>query len=161
MDQAKYWNQDPTTMRFEAAAKGLIVVTLALLTGVLFSTPGGYGMGQGWAIAFPVVIGWILWDAVGLITRRTSMLNHSVLWPWLCACVGIAPGLFMLVLLVLTQQYNVGEPFLGALIWAAVWAVPAYGIHLAGKRLKALRDRRLQQLLFNASHAQEPAHGAS
>ncbi|MCP5022611.1 MAG: hypothetical protein GY930_12660 [bacterium] len=143
VDQTTYWNQDPVVRKLEGAAKALVVIVLAAVTYILFTTPGGFGMGQGWAIAFPVVLGWILWDAIGLLTRRSSMLNHRVLWPWLCACVGIAPALFFLFALVLMQEYDSYETIAGSLAWAAIWAIPAYGFHLLASRLSSLRERRM------------------
>lgn len=143
VDQTTYWNQDPVIRKFEGAAKGLVVVVFAGVTLALFSTPGGFGMGQGWAIAFPVVLGWILWDAIGLLTRRSSMLNHRVLWPWLCACIGIGPALFFLCTLFLVQEYDSYETMAGSVVWAAIWAIPAYGFHILASRLSAVRERRM------------------
>ncbi len=150
VDQVAYWNQDPMIVRVEAIAKGLIVAVLGALTFFMLATIKGGGMGQGWAIAFPVIAGWILWDAIGLLTRRTSMLNHRVLWPWLCACIGIGPALFVLVTLISAQQYDILETLGGAVLWALAWSIPAFGIHLIGNRLSDMRTKRIEQLLLAA-----------
>jgi len=150
VDQVNYWNQDPVIMRVEATAKALVVAGLSALTFFMLTTIHGGGMGQGWAIAFPVILGWILWDAIGLLTRRTSMLNHRVLWPWLCASIGIGPALFSLVALVAAQEYDILETVAGAGLWALAWSIPAYGLHLLGSKLSELRTKRIEQLLLAA-----------
>ncbi len=115
-------------------------------------------MGQGWAIAFPVVIGWVLWDAIGLLTRRTALLNHRVLWPWLCACVGISPALFLIFTLLIIQEYDSFETMGGALLWAAVWSIPAFGFHLLAGRLSALREKRMLGRVLHAQGQGEGTH---
>ncbi len=156
VDQTKYWNQSPAAVRFEGRAKMGVVIGLIMLTGLILLTATGIGMGQGWVIGFPIVVGWILWDGIGLVTRRTSMLNHRTLWPWLCACIGIAPGLFILTALVITQEYDIGETLLGTFVWAAIWAIPAFGRHVLGNRMARARDLRVQQFreLALSEHAE-------
>ncbi|MDF1838748.1 MAG: hypothetical protein P1V35_12830, partial [Planctomycetota bacterium] len=142
VDQMTFWNQDPVIMRVEGTAKALVCAVLGALTFFMLTTIHGGGMGQGWAIAFPVILGWILWDALGLLTRRTSMLNHRVLWPWLCACVGIGPALFILATLISAQQYNILETLGGVMLWAIAWTIPAFALHLLGNKLSDMRTRR-------------------
>ncbi|MFT5198645.1 MAG: hypothetical protein ACI87O_001303 [Planctomycetota bacterium] len=161
VDQDIYWNQDPAIKRLEATAKAFVAASLGALTFFMLTTIHGGGMGQGWAIAFPVILGWILWDAIGLLTRRSSMLNHRVLWPWLCACIGIGPAIFLIASLVAMQQYDIMESLVGAVLWAMIWSVPAYGLNWLGHKLTDLRAERIEQLLKAAKQEMELTRDAS
>ncbi|MFT4646823.1 MAG: hypothetical protein ACI9X4_000026 [Glaciecola sp.] len=161
VDQTVYWNQDPSIRRMEATAKALVAASLGGLTFFMLTTIHGGGMGQGWAIAFPVILGWILWDAIGLLTRRSSMLNHRVIWPWLCACIGIGPAIFLVATLIGIQEYAILENVVTAILWAMVWSVPAYGLSWVGRKLSDLRAERIEQLLVAAKQETELTRDAS
>ncbi len=100
-------------------------------------------MGQGWAAGFPILVGWILWETAGLLTRRKAVLDMGLLWPAIFLCIGIGPPLFFLTLEVSVEAPGIGQTVAAGLLWALPWIVPAWLIRRLGQRFVRFREERV------------------
>ncbi len=80
-DQRLFWTREPALVRAEASAKLSIVL---LLGGIFWFMLRGmdmrFGMGQGYAIGFPIVIGAVLWQTAEKLTRRKPYFRAALFW---------------------------------------------------------------------------------
>lgn len=105
--------------------EGALKTVAGVLLGALFllSIGPAMGMGAGYAIGLVLLTGLIVWDALGLITRRRSILVYRIFVPGLLAgCT--APVLILTFLFVATggptREWSV--PLLvGALVASVAW----------------------------------------
>lgn len=79
-DQTRFWTQEPRLRAVEWAAKALISIAIGWITSKILFTPGGVGMGQGWAIGLPVLGAVVLWDTASKITRQGPYFRAGLLW---------------------------------------------------------------------------------
>jgi ribosomal protein L40E len=138
IDQQLYWTREKRLRELEGLAKTLIVaflIGLALLIGVGLKGHRGGGMGQGWAIGFPVLIVVILWDTASKITRYKPYFRATIVWRIIAA-----------VFAVLAALLSIGQPVGEQLSLYGMAAVPL-GIALflgrIGRALARWRDRRI------------------
>ena len=99
IDHALFWTKEPYLVGLEAYAKIATVIVVACLIGLIYWAMGrqpSYGLGGGWAIGFPILLGVVLWDTASAITRKTSDYRASIVWRWICAF--LAPWPFLLAL---------------------------------------------------------------
>lgn len=151
LDQELFWTKEPRFVALESYAKIAIVFLLIALTGFLFWAMGqraSYGMGQGWAIGFPILLGVILWDTASAITRKTSDYRATVVWRIVCAVLAPWPFLFMLEGL---QQAGRRSDFhVTPALWALVLLVGlaflagALGLGRLGRFLQRWREHHVR-----------------
>ena len=94
LDQELFWTKEPRLVELESYAKIVIVFLLVALTAFVFwamSQRASYGLGQGWAIGFPILLGVILWDTASTITRKTSDFRATIVWRIVCAVLAPWP----------------------------------------------------------------------
>lgn len=97
LDQELFWTKEPRLVELEAYAKIVIVFLLVALAGFLVRAMGqraSFGLGQGWAVGFPILIGVVLWDTASAITRRRSDFRATIVWRIVCAVLAPWPLLF-------------------------------------------------------------------
>jgi len=160
VDQETYWTREPILVRVETILKIVIALAIGSLTAIMLVTISGGGMGQGWAIAFPILAGWILWETAGLVTRRRATLDMRLLWPAIFVCVGVGPTLF-LVATGLSVDFGQSAELLGAgFLWTLPWLVPAWLCTLWARRFARFRESRIAGGV-ESEPAAAPADGVS
>ncbi|MCP3914424.1 MAG: hypothetical protein GY711_02580 [bacterium] len=126
VDQETFWTREPALVRVETILKAAIVLAIGSLTALMLVTISGGGMGQGWAIAFPILAGWILWETAGLVTRRRTTLDMRLLWPVVFVCVGLGPTLFLLATGLSVSFGNPAELLGVGLLCTLLCLIPAW-----------------------------------
>ena len=127
----------PAARRLEAGLKGLVVVLLGGFTALMLLAPGGmHGYhGVGYSIGFPILMALILWDTIGLVTRRHSVLRMEVFWPAFLAAIVLGPVLVFLVL-------GVGVMPIDGSWWIGPIALAAFVGFFGARVLRAARPWR-------------------
>ena len=158
LDQELFWTKEPRFVALESYAKITIVLLLVALTAFVFWAMGqraSYGMGQGWAIGFPILLGVILWDTASAITRKTSDYRATVVWRIVCAV--LAPWPFLLLIDIVRfrgrSDYPIG-PGLAAvvLLVGLIFLAGALGLGQLGRSIERWRIRHIRAAQL-ATHA--------
>ena len=90
VDQRLFWTQERRLRELEQLAKVLIVIFLGWVGYLLLPpTTGGVGMGQGWAVGFPILFGYVLWETASKITRRKPYFRAAIVWTILLLIFGL------------------------------------------------------------------------
>jgi hypothetical protein len=90
VDQRIYWTQEVWLCRLEQIAKIGIVLLIAWITWqMLFARQAGTGRGHGFAVGFPILLGVVLWDTAGKITRQLPYFRATIVWAVILAFVGV------------------------------------------------------------------------
>lgn len=141
-DQRLFWTQEPKLRETEWLAK----VGISLLIGLLVASPfllpdlftAGVGMGQGYAIGFPLLVGAILWETASKITRTKPYFNATLVWSGLPLVLGLPFALAAL--------WPAEVPHEGRAIGAAgflLFAVLAYAVRRIGRPLERWKTERI------------------
>lgn len=110
----------------ERILKSITVVALVSVTWILLSTHRGHGGGV--VIGFPILMAVLLWDTIGLVTRRRSVFKMEILWPAVVACIGLGPALMVLALDVGINA-ELDFAVIGPLaVWALFWSLLGFFI---------------------------------
>ena len=92
LDQQQFWTKEHDLRQVEVVAKGaivLLVVGLALAIVRAFGDQVSFGMGQGWAVGFPIVVGLVLWETASKITRRSPTFRALLVWRVVLGVLGV------------------------------------------------------------------------
>ncbi|HPF13299.1 MAG: hypothetical protein H6830_02645 [Planctomycetes bacterium] len=135
-DQRTYRTLSEAKVESERTAKGLVVLAMGVLGIAMMGLSSGLGMGQGWAIGLPIVLGVILWDAAGSFTRRRTQFSHRTLWPLMLACLVLGPAAMYLLLAFSTRSLDLGTS-LGVLLLASVASAVVWRIQRGGNQRRA------------------------
>ena len=138
-DQRLYWTQEPRLKETEWLAKVGIVL---LLGGLALLMSRGYrtsfGLGQGWAIGFPLLVGAILWETASKITRIKPYLNATLVWSTLPLVLGLPFAVAAL--------WPAEVPWGGravALVGCGFFVSVSLGVRWLGRRLTRWRTERI------------------
>ncbi|MEQ1894602.1 MAG: hypothetical protein ABL998_18835 [Planctomycetota bacterium] len=150
LDQELFWTKEPRLVALESYAKIVIVCVLVALTAFVFWAMGqraSYGMGQGWAIGFPILLGVVLWDTASAITRKRSDLRATIVWRIVCAVLAPWPLLLAIDLRpgrMLKSDFPV-SPALWALLLllGLAFLAGALGLGRLGRFLQHWRERHV------------------
>jgi len=151
LDQELFWTKEPRFVALESYAKIAIVFLLAALTALVFWAMGqraSYGMGQGWAIGFPILLGVILWDTASGITRKTTDHRATIVWRIVCAV--LTPWPFLLALDGLQQAGRGSDLPMTPVLWALVlllglaFLAGALGLGRLGRFLQRWREHHVR-----------------
>ena len=139
-DQRLFWTQEPNLMELEWFLKVGIVFLLAVIFWALLSgMQMQFGMGQGYAIGFPIVIGAVLWETTGKLTRRKPYFRATLFWTAIPLVIALPAVLGML--------YPGDAPAIGRAIMAAIALVLISFALLArwiGMRLEHWKEARIR-----------------
>ena len=81
-DQRIFWTQERGIQRLETLAKSGILVGLALIVWLMLSAPRmQLGLGQGWAVGFPILFTALLWETAAQLTRKKPYFRGTIVWP--------------------------------------------------------------------------------
>ena len=125
-DRRIYRTKRARPVLIERVLKGVTAVALIAVTWILLSSHRGHGGGV--VIGFPILAAVLLWDTIGLVTRRRSIFKMEILWPAVVACIGLGPALMVLALDVgINAEFDLAV--IGpALAWALFWSLLGYFI---------------------------------
>lgn len=139
-DQRLFWSQEPNLVDLEFFFK---VGVGFLLAGIFWLMVGDdqvkLGTGQGYAIGFPIVLGAILWETVGKLTRRKPYFRATLFW--------MAIPLVLALPAVFGVLYPGDAPAVGRAILAAIALVLISLAFLArsiGRRLERWKEDRIR-----------------
>jgi len=150
-DQELFWTKEPRFVELEAYAKIVIVFGLLGLCALLAYGMGrwpSYGLGQGWAVGFPILMGVVLWDTASAITRRTSDFRVTLVWRVICALLAPWP---LLLAIDLVPWGRPSELHLGAVVFAVLLlvglllAAGALGLGALGRASDRWREQRVRR----------------
>ena len=150
LDQELFWTKEARFVALESYAKIAIVFLLTGLTGFLFWAMGqraSYGMGQGWAIGFPLLLGVILWDTASAITRKSSDFRATIVWRIVCAV--LAPWPLLLAVDLRPGRMLKSDVPVSPILWALLlllglfFLAGALGLGRLGRALQHWRERHV------------------
>ena len=148
LDQQLFWTKEPRFVALEAYAKIAIVFGLVGLSGFMvwaMSQRSSFGLGQGWAVGFPIALGVILWDTASAITRRKSDYRATIVWRVVCVVLAPWPLFLAFALFSWASDFH-GSPVLGvvALLLGLVLLAGAIGLGHLGRALTRWREERVR-----------------
>jgi hypothetical protein len=150
-DLELFWTKEPRFVELEAYAKIAIVFLLVGFSAVVIWAMGqrsSFGLGQGWAVGFPILLGVILWDTASAITRRSSDYRASVVWRVVCALLAPWPLLLAIDLNPWARhtESRVGVPvFAAVLLLGLALAAGALGLGALGRAVPRWREARVRR----------------
>ncbi len=140
VDRAVFWTKERRLLELESLAKGVIVVFMVVI-GLLMLWGAGnkmsFGLGQGWAVGFPILFGVLLWETASKITRWKPYLRVGLVWSILAA----APGIGLLLVAMLPELSPLARAVLAAT--SLPWFGVAFGIWRLEAACARWRARRI------------------
>lgn len=150
LDQELFWTKEPRLVALESTAKIAIVCVLVALTAWMFQAMGqraSYGLGQGWAIGFPILLGVVLWDTASAITRKSSDFRATIVWRIVCAV--LAPWPLLLAVDLRPGRMLKSDVPVSPILWALLlllglfFLAGALGLGRLGRALQHWRERHV------------------
>lgn len=87
-----YRTKHPIARSLESTLKAACVLVIGAFTAIMLGKGNGGGYaGTGYAIGTPLLLALVLWDSIGLITRRHSVLVMRVFWPIFVVATVVGP----------------------------------------------------------------------
>ncbi len=147
-DRRIFWTQERRLREFEQLAKVLIGVFLAGISLVLLqggANHRGFGMGQGWAVGFPLLFGAVLWETASKITRHKPYFRARIVWTVVPLLFGPPIAFVGTVLALQPSQSDVSSPtlVLGAIFGFALTGL-GLGSHRLARRIEAWKLARIR-----------------
>ena len=147
LDQELYWTREPRFVELEAYAKIVVVFGLVGLSALMLyamSQKPSYGLGQGWAVAFPILVGIVLWDTASAITQRRSALRLAIVWRVVCALLAPWPLLFAVALNPWSRSDVPVALFAVLALVGLLLAAGALGLGALGRQAGRWREERVR-----------------
>lgn len=143
-DRRVFWTRERKLVETEQLLKGCIVLLLVGIFVRMVFGPHGFGMGQGWAIGFPIALGTILWQTASKLTRRSPYFRGIWFWTALPLIVAAA---FAFLAIALGSSYE--EERAGFGMTAAVLVVLALAAAWIGDRFERWKHDRIARAQSN------------
>ena len=139
VDQELYWTREKRFRDLEELAKTMIVFFLGGVSLLMFSGLGssGIGMGQGWAVGFPILFGALLWETASKITRWKPYLRAGLVWGIMS---GVVAAPFLMIGFGADIRVSERAVFLGV---GFVLGLIAVGLPRVSRGLHAWRLKRI------------------